>query len=325
MRIGLIGAGAVGVRAARQLAATEAVEEVVFADRDSDGLADLIESPGGGAVVGSGDTHDVDAVVLATPAGTHAAMARSFLTRGVPVVSVSDSLSDVRQLLALHAEAIERRVTVVAGAAFSPGYTCVLARHAASRLDQVEEIHVARHGAGGPACAREYHRTLGIGGIDWRDGAWLNRAGGTGRELVWFPDPVGALDCYRAGLAEPLLLVPAFSGLRRVTARRAARRRDRFTSRLPMLRPPPTEGGLGALRVEVRGQLAGEFQTVVFGAVDHPAVAAGAVAAWASVLAAGGELPPGARGLASLVDPLAFLTNLAERGVRAAVFEGLPI
>ena len=38
-----------------------------------------------------------------------------------------------------------------------------------------------------------------------------------------------------------------------ISARRSARRRDRFTARLPMLSPPHQEGGIGALRVEVRG------------------------------------------------------------------------
>ena len=26
--------------------------------------------------------------------------------------------------------------------------------------------------------------------------------GGTGRELCWFPDPIGGRDCYRAALAD---------------------------------------------------------------------------------------------------------------------------
>ena len=44
------------------------------------------------------------------------------------------------------------------GAGFAPGLTCVLAAHGAARFDQVDEIHVAKSGTGGPACARQHHR-----------------------------------------------------------------------------------------------------------------------------------------------------------------------
>jgi hypothetical protein len=107
-----------------------------------------------------------------------------------------------------------------------------------------------------------------------------------------------------------------------VTARLAATRRDRFTAQLPMLRRPHPEGLLGALRVEVRGCKGTVRDVRVLGAIDRPAVAAAAVAATAARWAASGRLEPGASGLASLVDPVPFLGELAHLGVRAAVFEG---
>ena len=115
----------------------------------------------------------------------------------------------------------------------------------------------------------------------------------------------------------------AFPGVDRVTARLAATRRDRLTARLPMLRQPHPEGAVGAVRVEVRGRRGSRRETRILGAMDRPAVAAGAVAAVAAVQAARGELRAvGAAGLAELVDPVAFLAELARRGVKAAVFEG---
>src|SRR5207249_5996156 len=130
-------------------------------------------------------------------------------------------------------------------------------------------------GTGGPACARAHHRALAGAAIDWRDGEWRHRPAGSGRELCWFPDPVGAKDCYRAAAPDALLLVPAFPGVVRVTARVQANRRDRLTSRLPMLRPPHPEGGVGAVRVEVRGRQGPSREVTVLGAIDPPAVAAG--------------------------------------------------
>jgi hypothetical protein len=245
------------------------------------------------------------------------------LERGAHVVSTSDAVDDVKTLLGFDAEARERRLHVVVGASFSPGLACVLAAHAAGRFDRVDEIHVAKVGTGGPACAHQRHRALGQSGADWHDGAWGRRRGGSGRTLCWFPDPVRAVDCYRGGFPEPLLLTTAFPSVQRVTARAGANRRDRLTARLPMLRRPHPEGGLGALRVEVRGRRGSARDEYVLGAIDRPGVAAGAVAAMAAAWVGEGRLTrPGAGGLAELVEPTPFLASLAERGVKAAVFEG---
>ena len=90
-----------------------------------------------------------------------------------------------------------------------------------------------------------------------------------------------------------------------------------------MLRRPHPEGGLGALRVEVRGRRGTARDEYVLGAIDRPAVAAGAVAALAAAWIGEGRLSrPGAGGLAELTEPTPFLASLAERGVKAAVFEG---
>ena len=91
---------------------------------------------------------------------------------------------------------------------------------------------------------------------------------------------------------------------------------------LPMLRPPHPEGGPGGVRVELRGQRDGRHCTDVLGVIDHPSAAAAAVAATAASWALADELPTGAWGLGMLDDPLPWLAELAERGVRAAAYEG---
>lgn len=316
----VVGAGAVGARAARQLASTDGVEVLVH-DEHRDRAAVVAGSLGAPARSADADT-GADVVVLAAAAGSHAELATPYVRAGIPVVSTSDDVDDVRRLLDLDAEARERGVPVVVGAAFSPGLTCLLARHAASALDRVDEVHVARVGTGGPSCARQHHRALGDASLDWRDGGWVRRPAGSGRELCWFPDPIGGRDCYRAALPDALLLVSAIPGLARVTARLAANRRDRVTARLPMLRRPHPEGGPGGVRVEVRGERGGARHVLVYGAMDVPAVAAGAVAAQAAMAAVGGTVRAGAAGLAALPDPLPVLQELARRGVKAAAFQG---
>jgi saccharopine dehydrogenase-like NADP-dependent oxidoreductase len=321
MRALVIGAGAVGSRTIRQLVEHAEIEQVGVVDGDRARQAAVVESSGAKAVSAEEDSA-ADVVVLAGPCGTHAALAAHHVSQGRPVVSTSDAIEDVRALLDLGAEAEARGVPVVVGASFSPGYSCLLARHGTRTFDTVTELHVARTGTGGPACARQHHQALTGQALDWRDGGWQRRTAGSGRELCWFPDPIGAEDCYRAELPDALILVPAFPGVERVTARLAATRRDRFSAHLPMLRKPHPEGLVGAVRVEVRGRRAGRSEVLVLGALDRPAVAAGATAAVAARWVHAGRVPAGAAGLGALADPMPFLAQLAEVGVKAAVFEG---
>ena len=319
----MVGVGATGARAARQLASTDGVVTVVVADADPSSRRKVADLLGSGAEASDAVVPEADVVLLATPAGTQGALGAQALRQGSSVVATSDDVGDVRALLDLDPEAVERSATVVVGAGFAPGLSCLLARHAAAVLDTVDEVHVAKVGTGGPACAEQHHKALGENGLDWRDGGWLARTGGSGRELCWFPEPVGGRDCYRAAVPDPLLLVDAFGPMSRVTARLAANRRDRLTSRLPMLRRPHPEGGPGAIRVEVRGARAGSRDVVVYGAMDRPAVAAGAVAAVTARAVGDGTIGrTGAFGLAALADPVPLLADLADRGIRAATFEG---
>ncbi|HLI24433.1 MAG TPA: hypothetical protein VKU91_05730 [Acidimicrobiales bacterium] len=332
MRVVVVGAGMVARVAARHLLASPAVELVTIASRhhrSATMAADFLGRPRrlriatypgrhpGAALEG----HQVAVVAVGGPFRPTAA---ACLDRGLHVVAAGDDPSVVRNLLGLDADARRRERSVVVGACLAPGLSCLLARRAAAGLDRVEEVHVASFGTGGPACARRHHAALSSLATEWHDGDWHRAPGGSGRELVYFPEPVGGMDCYRAALADPLLLVPAFPGVQRVTARLQATRRDRFTAWLPMMRPPHPEGTVGAVRAEVRGWRAGVPAECILGAVVRPALGAGLVAALAALRAGEGRLlRPGAGGLAELVaDPGGFLADLARAGVRPAVFEG---
>jgi hypothetical protein len=72
---------------------------------------------------------------------------------------------------------------------------------------------------------------------------------------------------------------------------------------------------------------------MVYGVIDRTAVASGTVLAVAAACLAG--IAPGlsaragptagVQGLAALVEPVPFLAELARRGVKAAVFEGVRV
>jgi hypothetical protein len=262
-----------------------------------------------------------DLVVLALPGGLHGDEAERALGRGAHVVSLSDHPGDVERLLSLDAVARAAGRTILVGAGFAPGFSCLLARHAANALDVVDSVSVAKAGTGGPMCARLHHRALKLSGAEWLDGVWQWRRGGSGRELDWFPEPTGARDTYRAWLADPVLLQRCFPDAGRISARRAATRRDRLTSRLPMLRKPHPDGGPGALRVELRGRLGRAVETIVYGLSGHPSVIAGAVAAEAARWLLRGGIASGALGMGEIDEPLALLNPLYAKGFCPVTYE----
>jgi len=282
--IGVIGAGVVGSRVTDQLVASG--QAVTIFDRDpyrARRLAALHARNGDAHAADSlDDLHGIETVITAMGA-PHAEAVVRLREAGSHVVSCGDDLQDVERLLHLDTRARELGRTIVVGAAASPGLTGLLVWHLRERFDEIDEAHVAMHGTGGPDCARQHHRALSGQSIGWHDGEWLRRPGGSGRELCWFPEPVGSYDCYRSEMVDPLLLHRAMPNLQRVTARSSATRRDRFTSRLPMLTPPHAEGGMGAVRVEVRGFKGRARVVEVAGVAERVGQIAGVVAAAAAL------------------------------------------
>ncbi len=268
---------------------------------------------------------DGDIVVLAYP-GRHRSLVDHSGERGAAVITLADDLNDTQQLFELNSIFVRNGASLVIGSGMSPGLSGLIARHLSSRLHRVDEIHIAMHGTAGPACARVHHRSLSGHSPGYIDGEWREFHGGSGRELCWFPEPVGAVDCYRAESPLPILLHRAFPEALRISSRRSATRRDRLTARLPMLRPPHAEGGVGALRVEVRGALAdGSRETYVMGIAELVGSAAAAmIAAVISELAEhslpNGVVIPGVEGLPTN----RLLHRVQEYGIRIQEFTGQP-
>jgi len=267
----------------------------------------------------------VAVAVLAHP-GPHHAAARALVSRGVSVVSVGDRVADVDSMIRFSASAIGGGATLVVGAGMSPGLTGVIARHLAAQLAEVDEIHVAIHGTAGPACARQHHRALAGVALSYDETGFVTSRAGSGRELAWFPEPVGAYDCYRAEMPVARVLHDVFPTVTRITARMSANRRDRFTSRLPMLTPPHPEGGVGAVRVEVRGaDHDGGRQTVIGGVAEMVGTAAAATAASYVEHILDGSLPSGlVLPGDEQIDNAGLLRRIVRFGVRLQEFTGVP-
>ena len=160
----VVGLGETGVRTARQLLDTRGVDRVFVAGRTESGtrvgrrgvarrreawtLSDDAMFP-----------PDIDAIASAVPASADAALAEAAVERGIPFASVADHDAAISALLALDDQARAHDTTVLAGCGLAPGLADVLVRHAGGALDSVDEVHVARFGVGGPACAALARRT----------------------------------------------------------------------------------------------------------------------------------------------------------------------
>lgn len=308
-RVAVIGRGVVGQRISRRLPTV--LGDVSIVDHD----------PREGRPLPPGTS-----VAVLASGGVHAGIARELAEQGVCVVSVTDDLEDVRSMVDLDDVARGAGVPLVVGAGMASGLTGLLARLLASQLETCDEIHVAIHGTAGPACAHQHHRALRGRAVGFHDGDWIQRPAGSGRELCWFPEPVGPYDCYRAELPSPLLLHQVFSEVDRISARVSANRRDRFTAWLPMLSPPHREGGVGAVRVEVRGtDASGARVTSIVGVAELVGTATAATAAAFTLEALRGRLPSGVvRAGDQALDTNRLLHTISELGVRLQEFTGVP-
>ena len=347
----LVGAGAVGRRTARQLAETDDVERILIADRSAAAAGDAAEAMGSRATVVDWAPDrplpdGVDVVASAVGGPAERAVFERAVEAGVPAAACADEADTVRSLLDLDDAAREAGVALAVGCGLAPGLADVLARHAADALEVVDEIHVARAGSAGPACRSTVDGAGRGPALEWRDGAWARHRGGTGRQLVWFPAPVGGLDCHRAASGQAQLLLDAFPTLRRASMRVASPLGAappvpgiRWVGRIPVVstllpgRPAPRrrdpDGEWGAVWVEVRGRRGRSEELLVYGAVDRMAFAAGTVLGLAALWLSGAGGAPitatGVHGLGALVDPVPFLGELPRRGVKAAVFEGASV
>jgi hypothetical protein len=301
----VIGTGVVGGRTVRHLLAGLPAGRVLVHDARPGIAESVARATGARAEVVTLDAAlDAPIVVLATPQ-PHFELATEALARAAHVVSTGDELHDVIHLVRLAPRALAVGRSVVICANVAPGLGGVLARALVERLDEADEIHLAVHGTAGWSCARHHHRALGGVAVGWHDGDWIERPAGSGRELCWFPDPVGARDCYRSEMVDPFVLHAAFPSVQRISARVSATRRDRLTARLPMLSPPHSEGAVGALRVEVRGSRHGGREALVVGVAERTGTASAIVAGTMAIavhdgtISTPGVLAPGDERLAN--------------------------
>ncbi|MEZ5237668.1 MAG: hypothetical protein R2716_01475 [Microthrixaceae bacterium] len=195
--VAVVGVGLLGGRLARELVSSPTTPVLSLHSARPDRRREL-ESAFGKARRGAAlqvrdraeaPPEQTEVVVLTGAQDSQVAEARQHLERGRHVVTTVDAHSPAVSLLSLDPEARRCGRTVVVASCFSPGLSDVLAAWGEQRFDSVDEMHFARHGAGGPGCARDRLDALRREAHEWRDGAWVRNRPGSGRQLCWFPDP----------------------------------------------------------------------------------------------------------------------------------------
>lgn len=219
----------------------------------------------------------------------------------------------------LHLGAFETRHWLVLGASFTGAATALLVAYGAQQFDTVDEVHVGIHV---PA-----ERAIRFGNLrfiqppDWKQEYSVDDLG---RELLWFPEPVGPQDCKITSGGEALLgelsMALTQDQVDRVTMRKSTQSvKERVMTALPGIKAPP-HAPFGAVRVELRGQRNGERVTRVWGAVDRPQLFGGAVAA--VIANAHDRIENGVWSCATALGHEDVLSSLYWRGFRVAEYVG---
>ncbi|MGX9293452.1 saccharopine dehydrogenase family protein [Tsukamurella paurometabola] len=154
MRVAVLGAGAMGARAARTLAGLHGVDSLIVADRDPDAAVavaaalpcataqrvDVTNAAGLRAALADVDT------VLTTVGPFYrfgTAVLRAAIDTGTDYVDICDDWEPTLELLELDGAARAAGVCAVIGAGASPGLSTLLASAAAARLHRLRDLHTA--------------------------------------------------------------------------------------------------------------------------------------------------------------------------------------
>lgn len=271
-----------------------------------------------------------------------APMTRAAVKAGVNYVDICDDYGPIPEVLGLDAEARRVGVTAITGLGWTPGITNLMARDGASRLDEVDAIHVAW--AGGAADSQGLavikHVFYAVTGEvpTYMDGDWKNIPASSGAEVVEFPAPLGRIRVFHCGHPEPLTipryiraktvtlkgaltpdwnnkLVDVFNALRLINT---PRKIDRVAKVIHAIEGIFRAGGVpfSGARVDVIGRKDGQERRYTYTTVDKMGRLTGIPAAIGAVMLAQRTLPAGVFAPEGCLEPEPFFAELAKRNVK---------
>ena len=358
MRVGIVGIGAVGRRTASLLFEDPDVSSIRLFSRNTrvvrqvraelgPSCAEAITAEARTALstlnlgrslpsVEALRANDLDVLISCVPDDEQLEMVETAVDAGVHVVSLADSRESIRSLMDLDGPARASGVAVVAGAAVSPGLGVLLAAHASALFSVVESVAIGVTGTGGPECVSRRTRALKAESMEWREGEWVHYVGSPGSELLWFPDPIGSIDCGRGDFSETMLLHRRFPDAVNLSVKAAS------PQRVGRRRGPRGVATLASVRVEVQGVMLrddsgvpdggaarsgvprSEAATVVYGLVGPTDLCSAVLAIAAARRIAAEPGVAGAGSLADFVSPREALGALSASGIHPLAYDGNP-
>jgi saccharopine dehydrogenase-like NADP-dependent oxidoreductase len=245
--LALGGAGYIGRPASRMMAADDVVTRIVIAGRNKERARSFAATLGSKVTAAEVEAHDEDAlraliadcdIVVNTTGGDADLIIRVLGTAiafGRPYCDVTGGWQATGCLLALDGRAKTAGVTAIIGIGSSPGKTNLLAMHAATKLDRVDEIQACfvqgtRHWtdeieayAGGSGASEHASGTMadiihGASGTIrvFRDGEWRDVRGFERFVEAPLPGRDATVKVYDYGNSEPITLPKHIPGVRNV-------------------------------------------------------------------------------------------------------------
>ena len=276
------------------------------------------------------------------------AIARAAIGAGVPLVDVSDDWAATLELLDLGPDARRAGITVVVGLGASPGITNVLARYGADRLDRVEEIRTSwimrASDMGGIALSKHLLYSNAHRAFVFEDGVMREvRPFVDGRETIVYP-ALGPVEVMHIGHPEPFTLSRFIPGVRyaddkatflpvevnRMIVELGHVARSDHPVIVDGQAIDPMEfaasylhqacgrmagvSQTGALRTEVRGEIAGRAVRLVYAASGRITIGTGVPASIGAMLLAIGKIDkPGVWPPEACMEPEWFLSAIEQR------------
>jgi lysine 6-dehydrogenase len=217
MRMLVLGAGLQGSACAYDLLQNPEVTQVRLADLRFDHLPDFLKPLSGPRLLPT--TLDVrdrdavlavmresDAVMSAIPYYFNLALAECAVEAGVHFCDLGGNTEIVFQQKALAAQAQARDVTIVPDCGVAPGMVNILAEYGIRQLDKVQSVRIYVGGLPQePVAPLNYQVVYSLEGVldYYTTRSWVLREGQRAhvtalseRELIDFPEPVGALEAF---------------------------------------------------------------------------------------------------------------------------------
>ena len=226
MKIAVIGAGAMGRWAVKELATSGEVDEIVVGDYNEEQARAVATTHGGDkarhVVVDARDQGNVertiagcDAMVNATQHFWNITVMHAAAAAGVNYTDMGGLFHVTKQQVELDDEFKKAGVTAVIAMGGAPGVTNVLARYGALQLDTVEEAHAlcgnvddsdwsSYKGWVVPYSLETLCDEFSVAAPQFIDGTWnMDIIGGEGVEDLDFGEPAGILEGHHTIHSEP--------------------------------------------------------------------------------------------------------------------------